>query len=391
MTQPNMQRPTPTIAARLLAALVLVAATMGSLRAQAPTLSASPMAFQGFLADGDGQPLAADAPRNYDVVFRIYDAETAGVALWAEQQTVTVDNGQYSVLLGNGAAFGDEPRPAVSSLFISGDVGRRYVEATLKKVGPNGSDAVVLPRSRLLPSPYASLALHAAQADRLVNVSNSPVLQVTGTSVSLNKADAMATLDVGGNVAFTGLSVAENVTVEGIASATTWTGGGVIPVGGIILWSGDTVPEGWALCSGQTVSGVQTPDLRGRFVLGAGEAPGLTRRIVGQSGGAEAHVLAAAEVPAHVHRADPPAAWASGAGEHNHTYATEVGTTVGIANGPHNAGQIGRWIQNLFSSSDGDHRHALDVPPLTSSATGSGVPVANMPPFYVVAYIMRVL
>lgn len=386
-----MQRTNPPLTVRLLAALAFVAASMGSVRAQAPTLSASPMAFQGFWADADGHPLAEDAPRNYDVVFRIYDAETAGVALWSEQQTVTVDKGQYSVLLGNGAAFGDEPRPAVSSLFVTGDVRRRYVEATLKKVGPNGADAVVLPRSRLLSSPYASLAMYAAQADRLVNASNSPVLQVTGAAVGLNQSSPVATLDVGGNVAFTGLSVAENVTVGGIASATSWAGGGVIPVGGIILWSGDAVPDGWALCSGQTVSGVQTPDLRGRFVLGAGESPGLTRRTVGQSGGAESVVLGVSEVPAHVHRADPPGAWTTGDGQHNHTYATEVGTSVGIANGPHNAGQIGRWIQNLASSWEGNHRHAIDVPPLNSSATGAGAPVANMPPFYVVAYIMRVL
>ena len=374
-----------------LALVLLLAANLLPLRAQAPSLAGSPMAFQGFLADGDGIPLASSAPLNVDVVFRIYDAETGGAVLWSEQQTVTVDKGQYSVLLGNGAAFGNEPRPALSSLFIAGDVARRYVEATLKAIGPNGTDAVVLPRSRLLPSPYASLALYAAQADRLVNASNSPVLQVSGGAVSLSKAEPAATLDVGGNVAFTGLSVEQDVTVGGIASATTWAGGGVIPVGGIILWSGDAVPEGWALCSGQTVSGVQTPDLRGLFVLGAGEAPGLSRRIIGQSGGSETHVLALAELPSHAHRADPPGAWSSTQGQHNHVYETEVGTSVGIANGPHNAGQIGRWIQNLFSSWEGDHRHTLDVPPLNTTASGSGQPAANMPPFYVVAYIMRVL
>jgi hypothetical protein len=34
--------------------------------------------------------------------------------------------------------------------------------------------------------------------------------------------------------------------------------------GGIIIWSGDVAPEGWALCDGTN----GTPDLRGRFVLG---------------------------------------------------------------------------------------------------------------------------
>ncbi|MBK7936639.1 MAG: hypothetical protein IPJ82_05910 [Lewinellaceae bacterium] len=40
--------------------------------------------------------------------------------------------------------------------------------------------------------------------------------------------------------------------------------GFVIPPGGIIMWSGKTVPEGWKLCDGTN----NTPDLRGRFIVG---------------------------------------------------------------------------------------------------------------------------
>ncbi len=44
--------------------------------------------------------------------------------------------------------------------------------------------------------------------------------------------------------------------------------GFVMPVGGIIMWSGaeSQIPEGWALCNGQN----GTPDLRARFIVGAG-------------------------------------------------------------------------------------------------------------------------
>jgi microcystin-dependent protein len=42
-----------------------------------------------------------------------------------------------------------------------------------------------------------------------------------------------------------------------------------IPLGGIIMWSGSTPPTGWAVCDGSISNGVQTPDLRGRFVVGA--------------------------------------------------------------------------------------------------------------------------
>lgn len=51
--------------------------------------------------------------------------------------------------------------------------------------------------------------------------------------------------------------------VEVLAGATP------IPLGGIIMWSGTVPPPGWAVCDGSLANGVQTPDLRGRFVVGA--------------------------------------------------------------------------------------------------------------------------
>ena len=46
-------------------------------------------------------------------------------------------------------------------------------------------------------------------------------------------------------------------------------GAAPIPLGGIIMWSGTVPPTGWAVCDGSISNGVQTPDLRGRFVVGA--------------------------------------------------------------------------------------------------------------------------
>jgi hypothetical protein len=53
---------------------------------------------------------------------------------------------------------------------------------------------------------------------------------------------------------------------------------GFIPTGAIIMWSGATtsIPSGWALCNGQTAAksdgsgNVTVPDLRDRFIVGAG-------------------------------------------------------------------------------------------------------------------------
>ena len=41
---------------------------------------------------------------------------------------------------------------------------------------------------------------------------------------------------------------------------------GTIPIGGIILWSGETIPDGWAICNGSQ----GTPDLQSKFVMAAG-------------------------------------------------------------------------------------------------------------------------
>lgn len=62
-----------------------------------------------------------------------------------------------------------------------------------------------------------------------------------------------------------------------------------MPSGGIILWSGAVaaIPAGWYLCNGAN----GTPDLRDRFVVGAGSS-----YAVGDTGGEATHQLSAAEI-----------------------------------------------------------------------------------------------
>jgi microcystin-dependent protein len=99
-------------------------------------------------------------------------------------------------------------------------------------------------------------------------------------------------------------------------------------VGELRIFTGNFAPAGWAFCNGQVLpvaqyqalfavlgnmyggDGIGTfalPDLRDRFPMGAGWGPGLTERVVGEVVGEEAVALATAEMPAHVHDAEPAA------------------------------------------------------------------------------------
>lgn len=65
-----------------------------TVKASAPQL----VNYQGFLTDGAGDPLDTTV----SVTFTIYDAPTAGIAIWTETQTtVVVVAGQFNVLLGS--------------------------------------------------------------------------------------------------------------------------------------------------------------------------------------------------------------------------------------------------------------------------------------------------
>lgn len=55
------------------------------------------VSYQGRLTDSFGTPVVND---DYEMVFSIYDVETGGIWLWTEGQIVSVQNGVYTVILG---------------------------------------------------------------------------------------------------------------------------------------------------------------------------------------------------------------------------------------------------------------------------------------------------
>ena len=73
----------------------------------------------------------------------------------------------------------------------------------------------------------------------------------------------------------------------------------MLPRGSIVAWRtlDGKPPTGWAMCNGEN----ETPDLRGRFIVGSGLGEGLTERNNGEVGGEEKHVLQENEIPPHGH------------------------------------------------------------------------------------------
>lgn len=157
-----------------------------------------------------------------------------------------------------------------------------------------------------------------------------------------------------------------------------------IPSGFIGMWSGavDQIPEGWLLCDGQN----GTPDLRDRFIVGAGNA-----YAVGENGGATSvtpagsvsntvaggtvanHTLSQAQIAAHSHVIPLRYAQSGLGGGNSSAFGPNGGESVyptawdGGGNGAHNHGFGGI-----------SHGH-----------TFTGVQFDNRPLYYSLAYIMK--
>ena len=138
-----------------------------------------------------------------------------------------------------------------------------------------------------------------------------------------------------------------------------------LPTGMILLWSGaiGSIPSGYYLCDGNN----GTPDLRDRFIVGAGNT-----YSVNQTGGS-----ADAITVSHTHTAtstvtDPG---------HLHTYLHQ--------NSAASAGGSG----NLYYYSEGSANTSTATTGVTVATTnataGTSGTGANLPPYFALAYIMK--
>lgn len=160
---------------------------------------------------------------------------------------------------------------------------------------------------------------------------------------------------------------------------------GGVPIGAIILWSGATtaVPSGWVLCAGGTFTRsdgggtVAVPDLRDRFVVGAGlgYAVGTVGGVISPEGTADYQGT-------HSHAGT----YMTAAGAHTHTMQStadrvelDAGAGRQAATGQHRHAidAVGDHVHGISVTYDGGHVHTVSIPD-------------GRPPYYALAYIMRI-
>jgi hypothetical protein len=178
-----------------------------------------------------------------------------------------------------------------------------------------------------------------------------------------SKADSNSPTFTGTPLAPTAASGTNNTQIATTAFATA-AAAAAFPVGGIILWSGSvaSIPSGWALCNGSN----GTPDLRNRFVVGAGS----TYAVNGTGGSADAIVVS------HTHTAT------STVTDPGHSHTVPITTISDSGNGDPPR------MTNSGSTSTSTATTGITVATTVDSAGTSGTN-ANLPPYYALAYIMK--
>ena len=171
---------------------------------------------------------------------------------------------------------------------------------------------------------------------------------------------------------------------------------GNVPIKGIIIWSGTnselTALENWKLCDGTN----GTPDLRNQFVLGARDYGGGNWRsnITGANTSMGGHKNAV--LPKHDHAKGTYALNETGSHSHSYTDPT-IGGYPALKHDTHGTAVEYPTVNGGTTTAAGDHTHTmsgksairgLDVSS-NSDSNQTGVNM-NLPPYYVLAYIMRV-
>ena len=202
----------------------------------------------------------------------------------------------------------------------------------------------------------------------------------TVTNVGIGTNNPTARLDVNGDIKSNTQISAPTVTANVVATPSlivpSFATNALVPTGAIVMWSGTvtSIPTGWALCDGTN----GTPDLRGRFIVGYDGSSNTTPTIltgtatanvtnygsVGNKGGENAHVLDITEMPTHKHDVS--------ASNRDDSFNFGGPGNVKIGDGTDYTGD--------------PYRLGISI---SETLKGNDQPHENRPPYYVLAFIIK--
>ena len=217
----------------------------------------------------------------------------------------------------------------------------------------------------------------------------------------------------GGQIGLSGANYGSSgqvLTSQGSGSAAAWTTVIGVPSGIIAVWSGaeGAIPSGWYLCNGSN----GTPDLRNRFIVGAGSGSSYS---IGNTGGSDTVTLSTSQIPAHSHTtnnhshnasvSDPGHGHSVSVSDPGHSHNTSVtGAKLfpgyGGAHVPYGgAGGYPGTHFNMSNANTGISANASNANTSISVSTGNANPSTNntggggshenRPPYYALCYIMK--
>ena len=185
----------------------------------------------------------------------------------------------------------------------------------------------------------------------------------------ISKADINSPTFTGTPTCATSIPAGTSNTQLATTAFVTTALAGAFSAGMILLWSGSvaSIPSGWYLCNGSN----GTPDLRNKFIVGAGDS----YDPADEGGSADAIVVA------HTHTATST------------TTATDDGHVHSVwrSGGSGNGGGPGAYGSNDAPTYDSGTGYA-DITATTTTtiaSTGDSGTDANLPPYYALAYIMK--
>jgi len=236
-------------------------------------------------------------------------------------------------------------------------------------------------------------ALNAWKSELTEDGGNTDTITTTFSNVGIGTNTPTKRLDVVGDIGTTKtITAGQTISAGTSISAPKLYGEGAMPAGSIIMWSGAIadIPAGWALCDGTA----GRPDLRGRFVVGyhSADAEYDTPKKVGPVFTDADGLSTGADIndAKQVRLTGPQSGVAShthGATDLGHQHAYYDTQAPQSGTGYRGGGNRGvGWNADVGRTSETGH---ANISVAANTVTSAAQSIENRPPFYVLAYIIK--